>query len=152
MGKNINIKMGRYEVNTPPVVLTAIGIGSCVAVCLYHNHKNTGGLAHVMLPAKEGKNSMKRADNLIESLVTDMKNKGITNQDIEAKIFGGASLFDHATNIGERNVESVKKELSKRDIDIIAEDTGGDKGRSVWLDTKNGSVVVSQVKGPTKRF
>ena len=51
--------------------------------------------------------------------------------------------------IGKRNIETVKNLLKKLKIRIIAEDTGGNQGRSVWFDTTDGSVVVSHTHGET---
>lgn len=142
MGKNRNINMGEYGIDEENIILTAMGLGSCVAVCLYDEKNKRGGLAHVMLPAEEGENSSKHADVLIDKLVNDMEDRGTEIDTITAKIYGGASMFDNSFNIGEQNTESVKEELDKKDIDIADEDVGGTKGRAVWLNCNSGSVVV----------
>lgn len=147
-----DIKMAEHAVGTGSDVLAALGLGSCIAVALYDYENSIGGLAHVMLPSKEGENSPKRADVLINRLVESMKDEGADMEEVKAKIFGGASMFDsNNLNIGEENVESVKEELEKRDIPIVMEDTGGDKGRAVWLNCRSGDVVMQKAFEQTER-
>lgn len=152
MGTNRDVSMGEYEIGRHDEILTAMGIGSCVGVCLIDEENERGGLAHVMLPAEEGEDSSKHADVLLNSLVNEMKVKGTEISSMKAKIYGGASMFDNSFHIGERNVESVKDELHKRDIDIVDEGTGGDSGRAIWLNCQTGNVVVRKsFEGNTQR-
>ena len=67
-----------------------------------------------------------------------------------AKIAGGAQMFQtqlKTFNIGERNVEAVKKLLYNYRIRLIAEDTGSNYGRTVFFDVATG---IMQVKSVTK--
>ena len=49
------------------------------------------------------------------------------------------------SDIGKRNSESVKKILKENGIPIIAEDIGGDKGRTMILNASNGIVTLKIV-------
>lgn len=140
--RNKEADMGEYRIGTGKDVLVSLGIGSCVAVGLIDEKNSRCGIAHVMLPADEDEESEKRADVLIDEMVEEMKYRGSRVDDMEAKIFGGSSMFNNSFNIGEENVESVKEELKKRGIDIKKEDTGGEKGRAVWLNCRSGNAVV----------
>jgi chemotaxis protein CheD len=56
--------------------------------------------------------------------------------------------FANATDImrvGERNAEAVKAVLKKIDIKIVAEDTGGNYGRTVELKLDNGIYRVKTI-------
>jgi len=157
MQDKVNVHMGEYKIAEAPIILQSIGLGSCVGVCLYDKSKKTGGLAHIMSAnskkKKEEVNPHRFADLAIDALIKDMKEKGCKKTFLSAKIFGGASMFPGVmtlSNIGEDNVIAVKQKLKKLNIKIVAEDTGGSKGRSIWFDTTDGSVVVSQIKGETK--
>jgi len=46
------IKVGMADLNvaTNPEVLTTLGLGSCVGVCLYDSINKIAGMAHIMLP------------------------------------------------------------------------------------------------------
>ena len=48
MQDKINVNMGELKVVHNPVILQSIGLGSCIAICLYDKTKNIGGLAHIM--------------------------------------------------------------------------------------------------------
>lgn len=154
MEEKINVGIGDFKVANSPKLIQTIGLGSCVAICLYDKKQEIGGLAHILLPdsklAGAEVNPLRFADKAIDLMLKQMQKKGCEH--IVAKIFGGASMFKNVANvadIGERNIESVKKILKKNGIRIIAEDTGGEQGRSVWFDTSDGSVVVSHTFGKT---
>ncbi len=48
--------------------------------------------------------------------------------------------------MGERNVVSTRRALEQAGIPIVADDTGGDYGRSVYLDVASGRVTVRSLK------
>ena len=45
-------------------------------------------------------------------------------------------------SIGKRNGEAVKKSLNANGIPIIAEEIGGNKGRTMILNASDGKVIV----------
>ncbi len=153
---NITVNMSEFKVVHNPAMLEAIGIGSCVAVCLYDWERKIGGLAHIMLASsiRAGDvNPLRFADKAIPEMLKEMLSRGCKKENIKAKIFGGASLFPSLTqtlNIGEDNVKAVRQILKEQDIRIVAEDVGGEQGRNVWLDTTDGKVVVSKIRGETR--
>ena len=56
--------------------------------------------------------------------------------------------FANATDImrvGTRNAEAVKSILRRNGIKIIAEDTGGNYGRTVQIDLNNGAYKVKTI-------
>lgn len=131
-------------------LLVTYALGSCVGICLYDKQRKVGGLAHIMLPdstAIQGGSLtvMKFADTGIPYLIDEMVKLGAGKSVLTAKIVGGALMFAASSqrfNIGERNVEAVKKTLQSLRIPIIAQDTGLDYGRTVFFNTENGSVEV----------
>ena len=58
-------------------------------------------------------------------------------------------MFTNVTNeklmIGRRNVEVAKRELKKYGIRLVAEDTGGKGGRTIYLDLSTGKVRMRKV-------
>ena len=54
-------------------------------------------------------------------------------------------------NIGERNIEAVKKVLGTYNIPIIAEETGLNFGRTVFFYSEDGIMEVRAATRPTKR-
>jgi chemotaxis protein CheD len=132
-----------------PAILITIGLGSCVAISLRDPVARFGGLSHILLPSilesKNKNNPMKFADSAIEMAVKMLMQKGCLKNRLEAKIAGGASMFNiggNTINIGERNVEAVKKKLNELNIPIIASDTGANYGRTVEFNIATGVMVV----------
>jgi chemotaxis protein CheD len=82
-----------------------------------------------------------------------MKNKGANITGLEAKIAGGAAMFGNSSktmDIGKRNVETIKSILKKENIKIIAEDTGGNRARSIEFNIDNSELIVKKVGGGEK--
>ncbi len=149
-------KIGMAEVCAAkdPAVLVTLGLGSCVGVCLYDRTKKVIGMAHVMLPSsteiKNNSNKAKFADTAIEILVDDMVNLGANRGRITAKIAGGAQMFafksaNDLMKIGERNVEAVRQELKRQRISIIAQDVGGNYGRTIEFSSENGDLSIKTI-------
>ena len=58
----MTLMVGLGEVKTsedPAEVLTCLGLGSCVAVCLHDPVAKVAGMAHIVLPDSEGKPDIK---------------------------------------------------------------------------------------------
>lgn len=149
-------KVGIADLNIvkAPNKIMTIGLGSCVGIAIYDKRHKIAGLAHIMLADstqfKNITNIAKYADLAIPTLVKDMIKQGSIKRDLTAKIAGGASMFNFSdssmvSDIGKRNGIAVKKALGKEGIPIIAEDIGGNKGRTMILDAETGEVTLKIV-------
>ena len=149
----IDIGIGDLMVSKAPAILGTRGLGSCVGVTLYDRCKKIGALAHIMLPYyselqdKNVSESLKfrYADYAIPYMINKMNDLGSRKYDIVAKIIGGASMFrrkSSALDIGNKNVDAVRKILKTNFINIKSEEIGGDMGRTVFLDLSNGTVMI----------
>ena len=120
-------------------------LGSCVAVCLYDERFKIAGMNHYLLPLwnGEGLKTLKYGNISIERLIEEMLKNGAIKKNIVAKIFGGASInLEQTFSVGIKNVTIAKTVLNDHKIPIVAEDTGGNKGRKVILNSLDGSVYV----------
>ena len=144
------VKVGISDLNVvlPPQKIITIGLGSCVGIGLYDADSKVAGLAHIMLPdSTQFRNvtqPLKFADLAIPILIEKMVSKGCKRKNIVAKIAGGASMFNFSDN-GKRNTEAVKQSLKSHEIPIVAEETGGNKGRTMIIDSSNGEVTIRVV-------
>lgn len=152
MAEQFDVKMGEFRLEEGEKVLIARGVGSCVAVCLYSKEKSIGAMVHGMLPEEDGENSSKHIDVLLENVFEEFENRDLDFSKIKSKVFGGAKMFSNSLDIGERNIESAKKILNEKEIDIEAEDVGGEKGRIVWLNCRSGEATVKKTFEETKRY
>lgn len=153
---NTDIKVGIADLNLvlDPGSIMTIGLGSCIGIALYDKTLKVAGLAHIMLPDstqfKNNTNPMKFADLAIPLLIEKMEEQGCKKRNLIAKIAGGASMFNFSdksiiSDIGKRNAEAVKKTLKDKLIPIIAEETGGNKGRTMIIQASDGKVILKVV-------
>ena len=151
-----DIKVGIADLNLvlDPGAIMTIGLGSCIGIALYDRTLKVAGLAHIMLPDstqfKNNTNPMKFADLAIPMLIEKMEEQGCKKRNLIAKIAGGASMFNFSdksiiSDIGKRNGEAVKKTLKDKSIPIVAEETGGNKGRTMIFQANDGKVILKVV-------
>lgn len=153
---NDMIKVGMADLNVcvSPNVITTLGLGSCVGIVLYDPIKKISGMVHVMLPDStkilNNENKAKFADTGIDLLIKRMQEIGADRRLLIAKIAGGAQMFAFGNNsdmmrIGERNVEATKLKLQTLGINIKAEDTGANYGRTIEFYPENGQLLIKSV-------
>lgn len=161
MAEEIKIGIGDLNVAKTPVSLVTIGLGSCIGIAIYDCKSKIGGLAHIMLPDSSQfaniTNEMKFADLAIPLLITKLIKCGCNKKNLKAKIAGGAAMFSFTDksmtmNIGERNIIAVKAALKKENIIILSEDIGGNKGRTIKLNTYDGKLIVKVIGVSTKEI
>jgi chemotaxis protein CheD len=150
----IRVKVADYAVAATGMIST-IGLGSCVAIVLYDPGARVGGLAHVLLPSlamsRDKSNPAKFPSTAVPLVMEEMRRLGASLERVRAKIVGGASMFGSlipsgGINIGERNVIAVREVLAEARVPIVAEDTGSDYGRSVFLYLNDGRVEVKSLR------
>lgn len=150
------IKVGMADMNmvNSPGILTTLGLGSCVGICLYDTSTRISGMVHIMLPSsvqiKNNSNQAKFADTGIVKLLEDMIKMGAKRNRIVSKIAGGAQMFNFndtsdMMRIGARNVTATKETLKQLNIPIIAEDTGGNYGRTIELYSETGMLLIKTI-------
>lgn len=136
---------GQLHVSAEPCRITTI-LGSCVSVCLFDATRLSGGMNHFLLPISRGSetDSLRFADNATIVLLEKLMAMGCRLENITAKIFGGAALFQtkkqYSESLGAKNVAAAEQLLKNAGIPIIARETGGDYGRKVIFDTEEGAV------------
>ncbi|MDN5303382.1 MAG: chemotaxis protein CheD [Fusobacteriaceae bacterium] len=148
----IKVGMADYRVGSAPAKLITLGLGSCIGITLYDKRKKAGGMAHIMLPKNNTKDtkSLKFADTALALMIEELEKMGLNKRNMEAKIAGGAQMFsfgssDQLNSIGTRNAIAVKEILKENNIKIIAEDTGGNKGRTIELDLDTGKLRIKTI-------
>ena len=143
----INVGVAQIKLGSSPEVLRTI-LGSCVGICVFDRQKKTGGLAHILLPESTGpEQPEKYANTAIPMLVDLLFKQGCRREFMSAKIAGGASMFKFSAGnvlgqIGERNIEAVRKALAAKNIPLLQEDVGGNTGRVIDFFIDDGHVKV----------
>jgi len=154
MSELIRVGMADYKVGRAPAMIISYGLGSCIGVTLYDSVTKVGGLLHIMLPdstqARSNENPAKFADTGIDIMLKDILALGASRSRLIAKIAGGAQMFQFANatdimRVGQRNADAVKKVLGEFNIRLVAEDTGGNYGRTVQIDLETGSYKIKTI-------
>lgn len=155
------VGIGELRLAGPGDTLAAVGLGSCVAVAIRDRARRRGSLAHIMLPQQSdgrrrpGENMRKYADTAVPEAVRALENLGCRRADLEAKIAGGASMFEigrgaEGADIGSRNVEAVVRALALAGVGLVATDVGGREGRTVEYTIDTGELAVKTARGIRK--
>ncbi|CAN5781246.1 chemotaxis protein CheD [soil metagenome] len=151
----VPVRIGDVKVASGHSLLFTIGLGSCVAVALYDAHSNIGGLAHAMLPRPErGHRDAppgRFATTAIVQLIGLLKAEGAAPDRLRARLAGGASMFPDLLDrdglqLGRRNIDAARATLQEQHIPIDGEDVFGTYGRSVFLRTSDGTLLVTSVE------
>jgi chemotaxis protein CheD len=99
-------------------------------------------------------NVYKYADTAIPEAIKAIEMKNGNRKRLVAKIVGGASMFQVADksrfNIGEQNVESVKRVLKDQGIPILAEVTGGNVGRTMVVSLDDFAITIKSARKEVK--
>ncbi|MGL4875853.1 MAG: chemotaxis protein CheD [Clostridium sp.] len=152
--EQIKVGIADYKIAKAPHKIMTIGLGSCIGISIFDSKNKSVGLVHIMLADsrkfKKIDNDIKFANLAIPKVVREMIKGGSLRINLKAKIAGGASMFNFSdakmvSDIGKRNIIAVKEALKKERIDIVAEDIGGHKGRTMVVDTLTGDVTLKIV-------
>ncbi|HWP98608.1 MAG TPA: chemotaxis protein CheD [Syntrophomonadaceae bacterium] len=154
MSTIIQVGMADMKIARAPDRLMTAGLGSCIGICIYDQTLKLAGLAHIMLPSstqtKSAQNRAKFADSAIELVLEQMEKSGGLRSRYLAKIAGGAQMFQFSgesdiMKIGARNAVAVEEHLAKHRIRLVANDTGGNYGRTITFDPLNGELLIRTI-------
>lgn len=137
-----------YAANTPTAITTILA--SCVAVCLFDAGRRIGGMNHFLLPHAVGPEASpaRFGASATQLLIEQMLAKGSRVRDLQAKVFGGASVIaavsanqDRAP-LGDSNARCALEFLDQAHIPVAASDLGGRRGRKIIFHTDDGSALM----------
>lgn len=158
MKNRVIIGIAELAVETSPIIIVTLGLGSCVGVTMYDPYKKIGGMIHIMISNSRGDSRgkpAKFADTGVPLLLSRIIERGADKNNLIVKIAGGAKMFGNhvpTLNVGEKNVDAVKKSLKDLGLKIKAEDTGGSRGRTIELYLETGELVVKSIGKEVKRI
>lgn len=157
----IAVGIAEVAVASSGAQLTAVGIGSCVAIALYDSESRVGALAHVLLPDEQERHDGaehseaakhgKTPQQAVPFMLNRMREMGMSGQPT-ARIIGGASMFadllaPDTIPIGARNISASRAACAKANVTITGEEVGGSVGRTVLFELDTGYINVRTVSG-----
>lgn len=124
---------GEFKVsNERDCIMTTI-LGSCIAACVFDPVAGVGGMNHYLLPGEEkkGDGNLRYGVNSMELLLNSMIKMGARHENMHAKVFGGAKMYDGGREIGAKNAAFAKWFLENEGIPVEMSCVGGQLGRKV---------------------
>ncbi|MCE5315126.1 MAG: chemotaxis protein CheD [Armatimonadota bacterium] len=146
-------RMGEVVFSRPGLTeLRALGLGSCIGLCVFDPQLKLACMAHVVLPQAKSPDTPepgKYADTAVPYVLKEMLARGAVQYRMRVAIAGGAQLFtfdgsDSKLDVGKRNAEGVKQMLVQARLKLVAEDIGGKSGRTLTMDATTGCIMVKQ--------
>lgn len=158
--KELKVGIGDMKLSRGEGKIITYALGSCIGISFYDPVTRLGALLHIMLPNRTNGNDpnlFKYADSGIQETMRKLSVFGLVKSRLVVKIAGGAKMFEISGNtsfgnIGERNAESVKRELAREGIRIAAQDLGGTYARTMSIDLSNGDVLLKTFGIPEKHL
>ncbi|MBI5055752.1 MAG: chemotaxis protein CheD [Nitrospirae bacterium] len=156
---HIRIKPGEYLASRQSVIISTV-LGSCVAACLYDPVQKVIGMNHFLLSNRRYARNMpyyvteagRYGIHAMEILINEMLKLGARRENLRAKAFGGASLFQpsgEAGNffcVGEVNSKFIREFLETEGVPLVTSDLGGDRGRAIHFHYDDFSVYVRKIQ------
>ena len=157
---HVFLKAGEVYIAEQPAVVTTV-LGSCVSVIMYNRHHRIGAICHSLLPVCEHRDKIPCDRSFEEcyrfsgcsvwAMVKVFKKHGISSQNIEVKLFGGASIFGLKENlpaymyIGERNIQAARQAIAETGLRLVSYNVGGLRGCKIIFYTHTGKVLLKRV-------
>ncbi len=158
----IHVQPGESHLIREPGMLSTL-LGSCVGITFWVERLRVGALCHPMLPALPGRladaiseaSARRYVDFSIRDLASQLDALGVTRQETEVKVFGGADVLDmdrsHSRpTVGKLNGEAAERTLRAEGYTVAASRLGGDEGMQIHFNTSTGEVLLRRF-GRTSR-
>ena len=147
---------GEYYVTTHPDEMVVTVLGSCVSACIRDTKLKIGGMNHFMLPQKAGiaadvmdGNAEKYGLFAMESLINQILGRGGLRRNLEVKVTGGGKVLAMKSDVGDKNIDFVRKFIREEEIRLVAEDLGGTCARKVYYLPSTGRMRVKKLQDIT---
>lgn len=156
MSKELKVGIADMKIARREGILITHALGSCIGITLYDPGIKLGALIHIMLPQNNSQkeaNIFKFADSGIRETLRKLSVFGGVKSRYICKIAGGAQMFAVSGsggigNIGERNIESVRRIMQAEGIRIKNQDVGANYARTMLMDVANGTVKIRTIGKP----
>lgn len=135
--------------------LIATVLGSCVSACIRDPIAGVGGMNHFLLPGVEKGGGEQVTDisrearygiHAMEKLINALLAMGAERGNLEVKLFGGGRIIRSMTDIGQRNIEFVRRFVEDEGLALVAEDLGDIYPRKVLFYPLDGRVRVRKLR------
>jgi chemotaxis protein CheD len=151
----IYLKPGEIYITEKPTLVATI-LGSCVSVTMFNPRLRIGAICHGILPSGKDATScddnspdeFKYVDYSIEKMFERYEIYGVTPDEIEVKLFGGAEIITSkkgsliTISIGTQNIQTAILALKSKGLKLHVSHVGGVSGRKLLFYTHTGEVFL----------
>ncbi|MGA7828543.1 MAG: chemotaxis protein CheD [Geobacteraceae bacterium] len=148
----IYLKPGEhYFADTPAIVSTVLG--SCVSITMHSPKQLKSAICHAVLPEECTLGEPFRyVDSAIAAMLKLFSRHGIKKTDLEVKLFGGSDILSPSENsyremtVGKQNILQAQKIIQREQINLLACDVGGLRGRKIFFHTQSGVIYLKRLR------
>ena len=150
----VKVLPGEFYVGTQDELVSTV-LGSCVAACVHDCVRGIGGMNHFMLPEPRGASdgwsatvgrAARYGSDAMEQLINAVLKAGGQRADLRVKVFGGGRVLVQMSDVGQRNIDFVRRYLAAERLLLVAEDLGDVYPRQVQFFPQSGRVRVRQLR------
>jgi chemotaxis protein CheD len=151
----VKVLPGEIYVSTQEEQLVTV-LGSCVSACIHDPVRGVGGMNHFMLPAPVESGSdtwaadsgriARYGSDAMDQLIDAVLKAGGKRPDLRVKVFGGGRVLPQMSDVGQRNIEFVRRYIAQAGLPLLAEDLGDVFPRQVQFHPRSGLVRVRKLR------
>ena len=156
---DIYLKPGEAVISNRAEIVSTV-LGSCISITMFSLRQKMGAICHNLLPKCKEKSvcndncheAFRYVECTIRRMLDEFISRGINQNEIEVKIFGGADMFKltavkkSSVTVGRQNIDTALKILGDFGLKIAASDTGGTHGRKIVFCTQTGTVLLKRLE------
>jgi len=152
----IYLKPGEQYFGASPVIVSTV-LGSCVSITMHSQEHGISAICHAVLPEEiiTGE-PFRYVDSSIAAMLEMFDRHGIRKKVLEVKLFGGADILAPGKNsfremtVGKQNFLRAKQIINREQLNLIAYDIGGTRGRKILFHTQTGVVYLKRLREVTR--
>ena len=146
----VKVLPGEFYVSGQEEMLSTV-LGSCVSACIHDVRRGIGGMNHFMLPEPLGERdgwsstvgrAARYGSDAMEQLINAILKAGGQRADLRVKVFGGGRVLARMSDVGQRNIEFVRRYIAAENLALVASDLGDVFPRQVQFFPHSGRARV----------
>ncbi|MGN6705347.1 MAG: chemoreceptor glutamine deamidase CheD [Rhodanobacter sp.] len=150
----VKVLPGEFYVSDQEEMLSTV-LGSCVSACIHDVRRGIGGMNHFMLPEPVGERdnwsstvgrAARYGSDAMEQLINAILKAGGQRADLRVKVFGGGRVLARMSDVGQRNIEFVRRYIAAESLELVASDLGDVFPRQVQFFPHSGRARVRQLR------
>jgi chemotaxis protein CheD len=146
----VKVLPGEFYVSDQEEMLSTV-LGSCVSACIHDVRRGIGGMNHFMLPEPVGERdswsstvgrAARYGSDAMEQLINAILKAGGQRADLRVKVFGGGRVLARMSDVGQRNIDFVRRYIAAENLAVVASDLGDVFPRQVQFFPHSGRARV----------